>query len=329
MEYREKARNRKFVMQAHLSAEASKDPRVYAFLVNPRAGNGKALRVWRRIEPMLKAQQVHYLVEFSESAAHASAWAREIVELRRDTPTVLAVVGGDGTLQSVAGVLAGQHRVALGAIPAGSGNDFARAIGMPSQPEEALRALLEGQEMRMDLIRIGGRCCLTVVGVGLDGAVAQAVNGTRAKKWLNAVRLGGLVYVLALFRALLRYRKTGVTLAVDGREHAFSDVWLTAAGNLPFYGGGMRICPAASGTDGQLEICVVHGISRMKFVRLFAKVYPGEHVRYPFVSLLRGREVEIRAERALPANGDGEVIGSTPLRLTTLPGAVTVIGRRS
>ncbi|WP_199620413.1 diacylglycerol/lipid kinase family protein [Paenibacillus alkalitolerans] len=296
---------------------------MYNFVVNKMAGNGKGKKVWKAVEPLLQRQQIGYHVEFSVNSAHAADLVRQLVA-KDCNRTVLVIVGGDGTLQSVIPELIG-YNVPLGIIPAGTGNDFARALGIPLHPKKALDYLFEGGIKKIDVAKTGDKYCLTVVGIGIDGKVAQTVNDSGYKKWFNFFRLGHLSYVLSLLQVLLRYRPVTATLKVDETEMTFSNVWLIAAANFPNYGGGMVICPGASYSDGVLDICIVHGISRFELVRVFPLVFKGKHISHSGVSILRGKEVKVVSSSPMIAHGDGEIIGQTPIEIDIRKEAVPVI----
>jgi diacylglycerol kinase (ATP) len=296
---------------------------MYLFMVNRLSGNGQGLKVWKRIQPLLREKGIHYRVEFPESPVHATYLLQKYVK-ESDEVKVVAVVGGDGTIQSVVGELAGSS-IPLGVIPAGSGNDFARAVGIPLIPERALDYLLTGTINKIDLAQTGNINCVTVIGIGIDGKVAQTVNHSRYKKWLNIFRMGRLAYVLSLLQVLFLYRPLTVNIKVDETEMIFSDVWLIAVANMPSYGGGMNICPEASYTDGVLDICIVHGISRFEFIRTFPRVYSGKHIFHPGISMLQGKEVKISSSSSMLAHGDGEVIGETPIDISLRKEAIQII----
>jgi len=296
---------------------------LYFFIVNNMAGNGRGRKVWKRVEPLLQQLHVNYHVEFSESSAHAADFVRQLV-VQDSKQTVLVVVGGDGTLQSVIPELIG-YNIPLGMIPAGSGNDFARALGIPLNPKKALEYLLDGGMKKIDIVQTGNQYCVTVIGIGIDGKVAQTVNDCWYKKWFNLFRLGHFTYVLSLFQVLLQYRPNTVTLIVDGTEMTFSNVWLIAVANLPNYGGGMFICPGASCSDGLLDLCIVYGISRFKLLRIFPQVFAGKHILHSGVSMLKGKEVKILSSSPMIAHGDGEVIGQTPIEIAIRKEAVRVV----
>lgn len=295
---------------------------MYFFIVNTISGNGKGMKVWKRIESMLQKQQVDYLVEFSVSPTHAAELVRQIAKTQKID--VLAVVGGDGTVQSMIHALIGRN-IPLGIIPAGSGNDLARGLKIPLNPKEALHYLLTGGTKKIDIIQIGDQYCMTVVGIGMDGKVAQTVNRSRYKKWFNVFKLGHLSYVLSLFQVLLHYRPAKATIKINGKEWVFQNIWLIAVANFPNYGGGMIICPGACHYDGEFHICIVDGLSRWELLRIFPAVFRGKHIHHPGVTLLKGKTIEVISDSPMPAHGDGEMMGETPMKIDILPEALPVI----
>lgn len=280
------------------------------------------MKVWSRLELLLQEKQLRYHVEFSRNSLHAAELVRELV--KENKVKALVVVGGDGTIQSIIRELAGSD-LPLGLIPAGSGNDFASALRIPLHTKKALDYLLTGTTKKIDIARTGSKYCITVVGIGIDGKVAQTVNDSRYKKWFNLLRLGQLSYVLSFFLVLLQYRPTRVNIKIDGTEQIFSNVWLIAAANFPNYGGGMMICPGASYADGVFDICIVHGISRLQLIRIFPKVYRGQHIFHRAVTMLQGQKVEVISDSPMLAHGDGEIIGETPIEVSVHKEAIYVI----
>lgn len=264
--------------------------------------------------PLLQARGIDYqllLTDDPEDACNrmCEAAASQNVES-------FAVIGGDGTVHGVLPALL-KTRLPLGIIPAGSGNDFARALGIPSDAEKALAVILAGQIMELDCLESFGRPVATVVGVGLDAAVAARVNRSRLKRWLGRLQLGSIAYVFSLLQVLITYRARDVRIEIDGEIHEFRRVWLLAAANTPYYGGGMKICPAAAPNDRLLNVCVVHRLSRFGLLRAFPQVYEGSHVHHPRVQFLQGRRLTVEAiDRELLAHGDGEIIGMTPAQIT-------------
>jgi YegS/Rv2252/BmrU family lipid kinase len=304
------------------------------FIVNPAAGNGKSLRAWRRIRPRLERAGIPHAVYLTSEPGDAAAISRRlagsILERGHESPAtrdIIVVISGDGTLREAANGLldavagadaeTAARLPALTVIPAGSGNDFARDHGIPMDPLEALSNLLDaartGRGRRIDVIRFdGGEAAVNSSGAGLDAAVAVAVNRSRLKRLLGRIRLARLAYVFLLIRVLIAYRPADVVLEVDGARHAFRRVWLAAVTNIPSIGGGMRINPQASADDGLLDVCVVHGISRLRLITSFPRVYSGAHASIRGVAFFRGRRIRLESASSLPVHADGEDAGTGP-----------------
>lgn len=295
------------------------------FIVNPVSGNGRGAKIWKRLQAVLEERRVAYAVQFT--AGPLDAW--RLAERWAQDPALDAVVavGGDGTLHETAN---GLHRAAgdkpLGFIPSGSGNDFARGMGLPADPLAALDVVLARPRLRrIDLIRSPERISLGAAGAGFDASVARATNASGYKRWLNRLRLGKLAYVLTMIHVLLRYRPGRVTVTVDGETHAFDRVWLITVANIPYFGGGMMICPAAVPDDSLAEVCVVSNLGKLELLTVFPRVYKGTHTTHPAVRFLKGRRVRIEAETPLDTHMEGESAGLTPVELETVPTAVQVI----
>lgn len=249
----------------------------------------------------------------SDSAAAARPLSRVIV------------VGGDGTVHGILPVIIATG-LSVGIIPAGSGNDFARSLHIPFNYEKALHIALEAPIVACDYIEALGEKSITVVGIGLDAEVAYAVNSSRWKKWFNSLRIGYVTYIYSLLHTLIAYRPCEVTLMIDGVEYQFSKVWFIVAANMSYFGGGMNISPYSRPNDGQLDICVVHGLNRFELLKAFPRVYKGTHVTHPNVTFMRGKYIEARAKGVLRAQGDGEPLGETPITMTARTDKINVIG---
>ena len=290
------------------------------FVVNEKSGNGRAKAVWHTVERSLRQRGTAYVKVSAESAGDA---ARQIEQLlQTEKIDRLAAVGGDGTVHSLLEI-AQRHRLPLGFIPGGSGNDTALTLGLPKEPEAALDVVLGGEVRKVDLMvttRPDGSqdYSLISVAIGLDGAVAEDVNTHRYKKWCNKIGWGRLSYIIGLLRVLPRYRTETLHLTVDGTTRTFPAGWLVAIANVPSYGGGLKICPDALPDDGVLDICVVNRCSPLTLLAVFPTVLTGRHVKSRYVTMLKGKNIQVGANRPLPAYGDGEPAGRTPLRAAIL-----------
>lgn len=299
---------------------------MYCFIVNETSGNGKGKKIWRKVEQMLIEREITYSVYYTERPKHAIEIVKNVIQ--NEHIKAIIAVGGDGTLHDVANGLHGSQ-VPLGCIPAGSGNDFIRGTKGDRQYEKALDRILNrlgnGQTETIDMIRIGDEICLTVVGVGFDGQVAKVTNEASYKKWLNRMNLGHFSYVLSLIRVLFQYKPTQVKITVDGIEHQLNNVWLIAIANFPFYGGGMAICPHANHTDGKLDLCILHDVSKIKLLTIFPLVFSGKHINQPNITMLSGKNIEVVSDQPLVVHGDGEIISETPIKLNIEQQALQII----
>ena len=282
-----------------------------ALVVNPTAGKGRGAAAAQAAEAALRGDDVRRLV--GRDGADALRLCREAVAEGVD---VLVAVGGDGmahlALQAVAGT-----DTALGLVPAGTGNDLARGLGLPLDPVAAA-ARLRADAVAVDAVRTdGGTWWACVLGAGFDAAVNDRAN---RMSWPRGRRR----YDLAVVAELRAYRPLPFVLHLDGRR-VEAEAMLVALGNASSYGGGMRVCPDARMDDGLLDVVVVGPMSRTTFLRLFPKVFAGRHVSHPSVRVLRAAEVSLAAPSA-NAYADGEPLGALPLTSTVVPGALRVVG---
>lgn len=297
------------------------------FVVNEKSGNGRGHKAWMELEASLKERGAAYSKIAAESAAEAVRLSEERME-NGGIASVVAV-GGDGTAHSLL-PLALKFRLPLGLVPAGSGNDMARALGLPNTPHEALEVVLRGQTRAVDVMRTNRlgdtpHYSLTCVATGLDGAVAEDVNRSRYKRWCNRFGLGQLAYIIGLFRMLVIFKPQTITVSVDGVPRDFPQGWLAAVANTSSYGGGLKICPQASPFDGHLHVCVVNGCSVLQFMLVFPTVLTGKHVRSRFVTMLKGTQISVEAPLPLLAYGDGEPAGHTPVRASVMPNQLLIL----
>ncbi|WP_250007998.1 diacylglycerol kinase family protein [Actinoplanes sp. M2I2] len=292
-----------------------------AVLANPTAGRGRhrdlVSGVLRRLDG--PGRTVRLLEAHSgasaESACHAAVAAGV---------SAVVAVGGDGTVHRALQAVAEQP-VGFGVIPAGTGNDFAAAVGMPDDPLAAagvvVEALASGRHTPIDLARAvnpGGevRWFGAVLAGGFDALVNERANLMRRPR-------GPRRYDLAILLELARLRPRAYTLELDGVDRSFEGM-LVAVGNSASYGGGMRILPGADPTDGLLDVLIAAPFGRAALARLKPRLRRGTHVTDPRVTVHRARHVRLRSEGII-AYADGERLGPLDLDLTCEPGAVRLL----
>ncbi|PAE33322.1 diacylglycerol/lipid kinase family protein [Bacillus sp. 7884-1] len=295
---------------------------MYCFIVNKVSGNGKALKIWDKIERKLQTKNVDYCVRFTEKPKHAPLLVQELI--KKVKVTVMVAVGGDGTIHEVINGLVGTD-TPLGIIPAGSGNDFSRGLGIPTKHDRALERILNGKPKIIDIGFVNSTYFCTVSGIGFDGEVAKKTNESMHKKVLNFVRMGQISYLISAINVLFQYKPMEITLMIDQKLYKIQKVWLIAVANFPYYGGGFMICPDAEINDGLFDICIVQGMSKWEFLRIFPLAYKGKHTSSPFIKIIKGKEIEILSSTPMLVHGDGEVIGQTPARIRMEPSALYVI----
>ncbi|WP_147803869.1 diacylglycerol/lipid kinase family protein [Alkalicoccus halolimnae] len=294
---------------------------MYGFIVNKTAGSGKGHNIWKKTEKELKRKKVPYIVAFTKEPNDAG---RLTDDLLNSSVKIVVAVGGDGTVNEAAAALV--HKgIPLGIIPAGSGNDFARSLGITGNTQQALFRIFKNNPKKIDVLQTGDRCGLTVTGIGFDGKVAETANESPYKKWFNMFGLGRLSYTVSVLQVLKSFKPVNVTLTIDGRQRVFTDVWLTAVANAPNYGGNILICPEAVNNDGCLDICVLHGRNKWPLIRQIPKIYRGKHTSNENISFFRGTNVDVHSVIPFLVQSDGELIGETPVRVQIIKEALTVL----
>jgi YegS/Rv2252/BmrU family lipid kinase len=286
--------------------------RSFAFLVNPASGGGAAPAAVVPVARILREAGSSVDVTYSPGPAACRALVAQAVA-RGD---VVVAVGGDGMVASLAGAVVEAGGV-LGIVPSGRGNDFARQLGIPTDPAAVADVLRAGRIRHVDVLDSGGRVVLGSVYAGVDSA-ANAIANARARV------PGALVYPYGAVRALITFRPAGFRIGIDGVEWSARGYSVVVA-NSGFYGAGMHIVPTAEVDDGLLDVLVIPDSSRWTLIASMREVYSGTHLRRPDVEVRRGREVELAIDRPVPVYADGEPFTDAPLRISVRPLALRVL----
>ncbi|MFG3165020.1 diacylglycerol kinase family protein [Streptomyces sp. NPDC048232] len=291
--------------------------RQFTAVVNPTAGGATSAAALLGVARLLREAGAGLETEYSHSLAHA----RELARRAGDRGRVVLAVGGDGMAGGIGGALSGTGAL-LGLVPAGRGNDFARALKLPTDPAGLARVLLDGEPRSVDTIEVTSAVHDRAVVLGSVYAGVDALANHHA----NSARLlrGTASYYAGALRAVAGWRATRYRVTVDGEEHAFTGYTVVAA-NSGYYGFNRLIAPAAEVDDGLLEVVMIHDAPRWLFFKLMNELETGAHVHRPQVRVLRGREIRVEADRAIPYGADGEVEASVPVTARVLPGALRVL----
>jgi diacylglycerol kinase (ATP) len=283
-----------------------------ALLVNPTSGKGRGGRLLDPVAERLRHSGVDVDVVVGRDADEAFDRVRNRVAEGVDG---LVAVGGDGLVNIALQVVAGTD-VPLGIVPAGTGNDIARALGLAlDDPVAAVDLASRGVTRPIDLGRANGRWFAGVLGSGFDSMVNERAN---RMTWPS----GRSRYNLAILAELRTFRPVPYTLELDG-ESWQTEAMLVAVGNGSSYGGGMRVCPDARLDDGLLDITVLGPISKPEFLRVFPTVYKGTHVHHPAVTVRRARQVVLTSP-GVTAYADGERVSVLPVHVEAMPDALRV-----
>jgi diacylglycerol kinase (ATP) len=290
---------------------------IVVVVANPTAGRGKAGKLIGRADRILHELGVGHEVRVSESAEDLERMAHRAAD---DGAAVVAALGGDGTVSAaVNGLLGGG--AALAVLPAGTGDDFAKAIGA-GRFDAAVRMLADPKVRDIDVIRVTAgatiRHFVNIAGAGFDSEVNETANAMH-------LNLGGTgTYVAAVVKTLSRFTPAHYEITIDERAIAV-DAMLAVVGSGMSYGGGMKVLPDASLIDGVLDVCIVEALSKPAFLKAFPRVFNGSHSTHPKVQMHRGTRVTVEADRRIQVYADGERVGPLPAIFEMLHGALPVV----
>lgn len=291
-------------------------------LVNPAANRGRGNLVGDQVFALLRQAGIAAVSLTSESAQAAKAKAEALIS-NQDLAGVVAV-GGDGTAQLGVNICV-PNQIPLGIVPAGSGNDQARELNIPlSDIPAAVSNIIESLNAprRVDVMKVKNPTrefwSLGSISAGFDALCAKRANGLKWPKGPNS-------YVAAMLLELPSFNPIKYQLEADGVKREISAM-LCGVANVKNFGGGMKISPQSDITDGELEVFILHEVSRPKLLKIFPTVYAGEHVKYPEVEIFRAKSVRISND-SFPMTCDGELVGEAPFTVDVHPGGLQVYSR--
>jgi diacylglycerol kinase (ATP) len=282
------------------------------FIVNPVSGHGRGAKVAAQVSRILHARGVAHEFRYSATPDDPAVLTRAAVD--EHCPCVVAI-GGDGLVHQVANVLVGTDTT-LGIIPAGTGNDFARGVGIPLDTDSAVGVIVDGIEQRVDVGQANDRYFFSIAVMGLAAEVNRRANQFKRFR-VNAL------YTAVTIGSVFLDRPLRFTIQYDGRTRQCYS-WLIAVGNTWSSARGMALVPAARADDGMLDACIVNGMGKLELLYTFPRVFAGRHIYSTGIDTLRGREITISAETPCELFADGEHIGALPMTLRAVPQALKV-----
>jgi len=280
-------------------------------LVNPSSGGGRSLKVLARVEALLDARRAPFRVVRTRSLEHGIAKALQAVEAGE----VPVVISGDGMIGAIGGALAGSE-APLGIVPGGRGNDLARVLGIPVDPEEAIEIVLAGHSRAIDVGEANGKRFLSIASVGFDSEANRRANDSRLR--------GNLVYLWAALRTMATWKSARFTIAI-GDQRTRMEGYDVVVANTKAYGGGMFIAPDAEPDDGEFDVVTIADMGKLRALYNLTKVFKGTHVRIPEVEVVRASHVTLTASRPFAVYADGDHLTDLPADLRVIPRALRVL----
>ncbi len=291
---------------------------------NPAAGGGRGMARFHDAKKLLRDHGIQADPVATEYPRHATELAEQ---LAREGYKHILLLGGDGTMSEAAnGILRvpKAQRPALGFIPAGTGNDILRDFNVLDRAE-AIGRIAAGEQRAMDAFRLRyeddsgarERFSINLVGTGFAPQSVEITN--RRYKWAR-----GQAYNLGVIHNLLALKPQPTRVTLDGKEQE-GDYPMTMACNTIHTGGAMKMAPMAKTDDGLADVLTVTKVGKLELLSLLGKVRTGGHVSHPSVRFQTAKRIEIEPANAGPLLVDGEVYGTTPVRIDVMPGALQIM----
>ena len=292
-------------------AGAKRRPYVLILAINPKSGKGHARKraivakdYFAGLGPV-EILEGHSLDDFRE---------KFVLKIEHESISGVVAFGGDGFIHEIIQHIV--HReIPLGVIPCGTGNDFARSLGVNQlSMTQQMNLIVQSKIRSIDLGRVDERWFAAILSSGFDAVVNDRAN---QMKWPR----GRMRYNIAMIEKIVQLRAHSYRIRLDG-DHIDVEATLVTVANGPSYGGGMKVCPDAKLNDGLFDVMVLGKVSRTELLKVFPKVYSGRHVGHPAVTFYRCREIEIIGSGSSFA--DGEPISSLPLSAECVSNALKV-----
>jgi YegS/Rv2252/BmrU family lipid kinase len=294
--------------------EQTKEKITFNIIANPNAGGGKIERVLTQIKTALEQHEIQYTVSY----AHTPELAREIAgELEAAGQKYVIAVGGDGTFSEVLNGFQNPSSVVLGLIPAGTGNDFLKTLGISSKPQEAIKHLLSLKTKQIDYIQGVNRRALNVVSTGIDIQIMRKYNAKKKRNKLN--------YYKALFSTIFRHKFCAYTIKTDAVEKEAREYFIVAVGNGKYFGSGMKVCPNSVVDDGKLNLVGIHAMKRVKILFRLTKFLKGKHLKTKYAEEHICQTAQLNNGEPMTVNYDGELIDDEPFDVRIIAGGLNIL----
>ena len=299
-------------------------------IVNPTSGAGHGLKDYPKIAKLLRDNQIYHDAVFTEHQYHATELAVEAVNKGYRK---IIVVGGDGTLNEVVNGLFIQKQcepkdIRLAVIAVGTGNDWVRTFGIPSNYSQAIRAIKEGKTFLQDVGAVSyteskysqTRYMVNVAGLGFDAYVISIFNHWKAKGYK-----GRWLYIASILKAYFKYKSSGVKISVDGNQIFNNLLFSMAVGICKYNGGGVQQLPKAVADDGLLDITLIKPLHWWHIVFRLRRLFDGGIYSIGHVKHAQGKHIRIESTPPIRLECDGELMGYTDVEISVVPQAIRVV----
>ena len=263
-----------------------------SFIVNVRSGRGLGNANLKKLIDYCYNNNIQYTVHVTNAPGHATELASKLVDVGAET---IVAVGGDGTFHEVLCGIPDPSKVALGFIPSGRGNDFARGVGIPLDPVKALKIILDGKTKYMDYIQVGESRCLNIAGTGLDIDVLKRVAG----------RQGKITYLNSLLYCVRHFEPYDIDVTMNGETTNYKAVIVGICNGTQF-GGGLKLSPVSKADDGLLDLIIIQ-MPKGSILPALLKFLSGKHIKLPITTTLKCEQVLIHPLGNRPVQLDGEI----------------------
>ena len=301
---------------------------MYYFIVNISSGSGKGINVWKRVSRVLRERNIEYKAYKTRYKGHARELATKISSIATKEVR-LVVVGGDGTINEVLNGIVDFEKVVFSVIPTGSGNDFARGLGISKDVEVTTNAILDSCEItRIDLGKVRWdnienssqeeRVFAVSSGVGMDAEVARRALDGKLKRSLNKYGLGALTYLIHTLQALFSLENNTADITFTqvneaGEENRTTVKWdkfvFSGVMNFTYEGGGVPIAPKADAMDGLLSLGTAHGVTKWQTFFVLPFLVVGKHSRLKCFDMRDVTKMSFENDRPVQLHTDGEYCG--------------------
>jgi YegS/Rv2252/BmrU family lipid kinase len=298
-------------------------------IINPNAGRRKGIRDWGEIADWLEHYKFSYNPVFTEFPRHAIKLSRDHIETGS---TRIIVVGGDGTMNEVVNGVFQQQRyptteITLGMITVGTGNDWGRMFGIPTDYENAIRVLMQNKTFIQDAGKVKyrkegsseNRYFVNIAGLGFDAEVTRKTNRLKEQG-----KGGALLYLINIFSSLVNYKFVNALISVDGTDME-NEILSMNVGICKYNGGGMIQAPDAIPDDGLFDLTVINRMSKPDVILSLKRLYNGTIYEHPKVDSFTGRSIRVDSSDRIMLETDGESLGHTPLEFSIVPKSVKII----